>query len=139
LQSSAQLVAEQVDGEPHLNVEAGEASVLLLRTRWGAGGLAVEHTWGEIEMELPPSMRPGDVVHLAGDAKAEYAEGHSVSSYRSQRLKGSLRVLAIDEDSAELDIDLLATEPVIDRERRGNVRLKGVLGAKRVSRRLDCF
>ena len=139
LLASSKLVVETLDDEPNMQVKPNGQSVLLLTTRWGAGGaIAIEHTWGSLLVELPAALRRGDVVRFDGEAKAEYAEGHSVSSYRSQRVKGSVTVLAIDGDAAELRIDLAATEPIVDRENRGVVPMKGVIDARRAQRRLDC-
>jgi len=122
--------------------EGGNGSVLLLSSRWGAGGLiAQEHTWGELLLPLPATLRRAELIKFAtvSPTSTSYAEGHSRTSYRSHRVVGTVTVRDYDDSEVTIDVDLHATDPIIDVDQRGAVPLRGVVKASRVTRQRACY
>jgi hypothetical protein len=124
-----------------LEIAPGERQVFFAHTRWGAGGLiAAEHTWGELVLELPATARGHDVIRFGAGSQlhAEYRQGHSIVNYLSDHLVGSVEVVALDGDDAELRLDLRATEPSIDIAKEGAIALSGRVDAERAASAKDC-
>ena len=121
--------------------EGVAGSVLSLHSRWGAGSaLAVEHTWGELLIELPAELHRGEVITLdsSGTRKTSYAEGHAITSYRSNRVVGTVKVSEVSDATISLDVDVNATEPTIDVDHRNVVPMKGAFQAKRANQERAC-
>lgn len=106
-------IMDQPDmGWPH--VYKGINSVLRLETRWGKLPIITDtEQFGNFGITLPSDMRAGE--SLSAENRRGYLRiGGQVVVYDSREIVGTIQVVEVTQDSAVLDLNIVARAPVVD-------------------------
>lgn len=123
---------------PHGPLTAGDPTQLIYAT-WNDEA----NEYAILRLEVPGSLPKNRGVFVGGDAesdfKVRFQRGTTLQDYDSNTVKGKVKVIEFDAQSAVIEVDLTVADPVLDLKERGSLPLKGRLELQRVPTVRSCY
>jgi len=133
-----QPMAFAVEGD---RIDVGGSRQVYLYAQWGESAYSSRSDYGSLLVEIPESLQLNQPIPIlsTSDDRSRYREGADMLSYDSETIAGTLTVISASRRKLEVDLDLQATEPVLDLRERGMVPIKGRVELQAVSSIRDCY
>lgn len=131
-------MAFEVEGD---RIDVGSAKQVFLYAQWGQSAYGARSDFGSLLVEIPESLQLNTPITVVstGDDRNRYKEGTTSLLYDSETVAGTLTVVGASRRKMEVDLDLIASEPLLDINQRGEVPIKGRVELQAVSSIRDCY